>query len=402
MGESNDLSIADVLNDLKSIAARLCKDKDFMEKIAGELTGMGYKGCDNEDANQVSRVLERAVKSLFIKCVDIQNIDEKQLNKFLASPKRVIFNHLMPVRSRPELKSPLDLANKEVAGIKKSARQWFVTNLIERQFQIKWATENGGPDEFNFYEFCNLAHGKTANLKYKPRNAHVKVQLYRYCSQNRTENYSQEQLCPPVYMQTAQGWKTWDPVTRKFDAFSNGFKWIQEPILDFITATAVEKNGDAKALEEPTLYWAVVQDKDVKSGDHLKIKDIGKTQVYVGKANNGVKGRWLNDGESHCKMMKTCLNNVQNMRTYEPERLEGIQLVDARLLLAKLREEKCALFVMKTYCGKEAEKNLKADEKNHINGIKFKKKVRKYNIVPSEICPGWKPKSMAYGMNGRD
>ena len=428
MGEREDLSVAVVLKNLKALATRLYEDEDFRKKIAKELTDEGYKGCDDKDADQVIRVLARAVTSPLIKFVDIQINNNEQLNKLLASPsgRSKPIEHLLSVTSWPTLKSPLDLANKEVVGIKQGAPHWFLKNLIERQFQIKWATKNGEPDEFNFYKFCDLERlkpvksknkhkemtdGKTAHLKYKPRNAHVKTQLYRHCSVNTKNDCSKEQLCPPVYMRTKEkGWIKCNPVKKKFIRvtsqnikFSEHFSWIKEPIRNFISETAVEI-GDSvleNVLKKHTLYWAVVQDTDFQSGNLLKIKDIGETQVYVGKANNGVEGRWLKDNNSHCRMMKKCLDNVQIMATYQPKQLKDIQLVDARLLLAKLRSEKCALFVMKTYC--EDDKNdLEAHEKKHIDGLKIKSKNKKFNIVPAKICRDWKPKYMAYGMNGRN
>ena len=119
------------------------------------------------------------------------------------------------------------------------------------------------------------------------------------------------------------------------------------------------ENGITHPLEKPTLYWAVIEDSDFPGDEdemkNLNLKPIGSTQVYVGKANNGIKGRWINDGGSHCTMIKRCLDNVWAMTTYDPLRLEGIQLVDARLALAKVRGEKAALFVIKTF-GDDLEK----------------------------------------------
>jgi hypothetical protein len=54
-------------------------------------------------------------------------------------------------------------------------------------------------------------------------------------------------------------------------------------------------------------------------------------------------------------MMKKCLDSVCAMATYDPSTLKGIQLVDARLALAKVTEEKTALFVIKTF-GDDIEK----------------------------------------------
>ena len=140
-----------------------------------------------------------------------------------------------------------------------------------------------------------------------------------------------------------------------------------EDILQFIEEYADKQtpddvsleNGITHPLEKPTLYWAVIEDSDFPGDEdemkNLNLKPIGSTQVYVGKANNGIKGRWINDGGSHCTMIKRCLDNVWAMTTYDPLRLEKIQLVDARLALAKVRGEKAALFVIKTF-GDDLEK----------------------------------------------
>ena len=220
MGDSENLSIVHVLENLKDIATRLYNNGDLRKKIAQELPDEGYKVCDDKDADYVSRVLARAVTSSLIKYIDSQIKDVRELNKLLASPKPTRsepIRYLRPVLPWPKLKSSLDLANKEVVGIYNNAPQWFLKNLIERQFQIKWATESvdNEPDEYNFYKFCDLERlkpvetknkhkemtdDKTAHLKYKPRNAHVKTQLYRHCSVNTKNDYSKEKLCPPVYM----------------------------------------------------------------------------------------------------------------------------------------------------------------------------------------------------------
>jgi hypothetical protein len=133
--------------------------------------------------------------------------------------------------------------------------------------------------------------------------------------------------------------------------------WINSSICEFITKNADEQKNESSAdfLAKPTLYWAVLEDRDFVAGKKLKLKPIGKTQVYVGESNNGIQGRWIKDSNNHCEMMKKCLDNVCAMTTYDPLRLEGIQLVDARLALAKVREEKTALFVIKTF-GDEFEK----------------------------------------------
>ena len=101
-------------------------------------------------------------------------------------------------------------------------------------------------------------------------------------------------------------------------------------IKRFIEKNADKQNDDdaslEASLEKPTLYWAVLYEGDFITGENLKISDIGNTQVYVGKANKGIKGRWISDSDNHCEMMKSCLNNICAMTNYDPLRMKGIQL----------------------------------------------------------------------------
>ena len=161
-----------------------------------------------------------------------------------------------------------------------------------------------------------------------------------------------------MYVRINDGWKTWDTDTGTFTkSESENFSWINESIKSFIDGNADEQDVDnlEQCLSKPTLYWAVLEDKDFGSGEKLKLEEIGKTQVYVGKANNGIRGRWTTDCDNHCAMMKKCLDNVLAMETYDPLRLEGISLVDSRLALAKVRGERTALFAIKTF-GDDVEK----------------------------------------------
>ena len=194
-----------------------------------------------------------------------------------------------------------------------------------------------------------------------------------------TISESKEQLCPTVYIKTNDGWKTWQAHDDEFSHVKDinvDLSWIDPHILEFITQNADVQRGDSidslkNSLKKPTLYWAVLKDGDFIPGQNLKLESISQTQVYVGKANNGIRGRWTKDKGNHCEMMKKCLDRACAMTTYDPLRLEGIQLVDARLALAKVRqvteptpdlfprqkpqEEKTALFVIKTF-GDDVEK----------------------------------------------
>ena len=307
--------------------------------------------------------------------------------------------------------------------------QRVVKNLIDHQFAIKWNTDTGEPDDYTFYDFCNHADDPTQYLKYTPRKAHVRATLYKECKIRPSESLQKEQLCPTVYIRvTDNSWKLWTAVNP--DSFNDSAtlpEWINENIRNFIEQNAEKQELDndslKRVLKKPTLYWAVLNDTDFKRGENLNLKEIGKTQVYVGRATNGIQRRWLSDGSSHCSMMMKCLENMRDMTTYNPLREKKIQLVDARLALASVRQqqqqqqrqqeeetdndnvvqEETALFVMKTFGEilkgktkaekKAIEKLLKDAEKSHRNGETVDEP--KKDIIDNI----WTPKKMQYGMN---
>ena len=233
-------------------------------------------------------------------------------------------------------------------------------------------TDTGPPTNYTFYQFCDTE--RTMRLfKYMPRLAHVKTTLYKKSRKEGISNLqriaeNKKKLCPKVYIKTAQGWKTWDANNDSDlqDSNLDQLEWIQTSMKSLINENSDELGDDSgslqKYLERPTLYWAVLEDRDFITGEKLKLKDIGKTQGYIGKANNGIRGRWIAEINSHCSMMKECLDNVCAMTTYDPSRLKRIHLADARLALAKVRGEGTALFVMKTFSDEveKAEPGLRA------------------------------------------
>ena len=205
-----------------------------------------------------------------------------------------------------------------------------------------------------------------------------------------------------MYIKTAKGWKTWDADTKEFkDSRHNQFGWINKSIKSFIEKNTDEQRDDFKSLEEslkkPTLYWAVLEDEDFSSGENLELDKISATQIYVGETDNGIRKRWTD----HCSKMKNCLDNVCAMTTYDPSKLKEIQLVHARLALAKVRGERTALFVMKTF-GDDVEKarlELENEEKKHLNGEIELELTERDNY--SDATMKWEPTKMRYGMNGR-
>ena len=185
----------------------------------------------------------------------------------------------------------------------------------------------------------------------------------------------------------------------------DNFDWISEPIRRYIlseaeTIPAAElRDGRlTERLTKHTLYWAVVEDSNFRAVENLGLNQIGRTQVYVGKANKGIKNRWLTSPSSHCRKMKRCLSVFHDKKAYNAELVSDVQLVDAVLLLEKLKgNTNSALFLMQTFDGG---KELRNAEKRNIDGRRSPKKH--LNIIPSselDLRPRWKPIDIAYGMN---
>ncbi len=350
MSNEERLPLKTILKNLKDIANEVRTDTVFCERMRGELAGCGYDWFGdlpsisdenyNEDLKeQVMKVLAVAVNEAIRTKVNLSGENKEavkdELHQLLDDDKHVSSVGYFKVslsNGLASMSSPLDMAKhlKKIKGI-----QWLVANIIQYQFEMKWNTDTpaGEPDDYTFYEFCDNENTKKL-LKYIPRQAHVKATLYKECRQI-SVNYlrgiakKKENLCPTVYVKTTRGrWKSWrtDVDGDEFNDIDvndiNTDLWIDSSIFEFITENADEQSRVVKrlkkSLKKPTLYWAVLDDSDFKSGEKLNLKEIGQTQVYVGRANKGIKGRWTRDGNNHCEKMKKCLDNVCAMTTYDP------------------------------------------------------------------------------------
>ena len=478
------LPLKTILVNLKVIASKVRTNPSFRQKMEKQLSedcGYNWFGSisnfDEEQLKeQVMKTLAVAVNVAIQKKVDLgceNKVVNPELHQLLDNGKHEsLYHHFIPVEDPLEFEliySPLDLAKYLKKTKTESAPHWLVESIIQHQFDIRWRTHNGDPDDYTFYQFRDNEN-TTDLLKYIPRQAHVKATLYKECrgeSVYHLKRISKQQLCPTVYIRTAGVWKSWRADKDEFNDVEDiniQLSWIKPSIRTFITENADEQSREVeylkRSLEKHTLYWAVLNDRDFMPGEKLKLKETGRTQVYVGRANYGIQGRWLKDGDNHCEMMKKCLDNVCAMTTYDPLRLEGISLVDARLTLAKVRREETALFVIKTFGddvekakiaveraeaslhkaiassreGKaslreaeaplraaktilqkeldqaivddskknrkttksEAEAPLSAAEKSHQKG---KRVNSRENIIPYDDDMTWTPKDMGYGMN---
>ena len=226
-----------------------------------------------------------------------------------------------------EITSPRVLAEQRLYS---DATQWLVNNIIKRQFDIKWDTPTGEPDDYSFYDFCNTKKTKKF-FAYGPRQAHVNATLYKECRGKQEMLDDQmykptNSLCPQVVVNTVDGWKIWQAPDEnvkegEFKPLTEDFSWVDPSIFNFIEENAdIQKPGHnslKQSLNNPALYWAVIKDTDFPptETENLELKPIGETQVYVGKAENGIKRRWMKDSGNHCEMMKKCLDNVYDMTT---------------------------------------------------------------------------------------
>jgi hypothetical protein len=482
-----------ILENVANLTERLHEDEDVRITVATKLYEMGYIEAQNVNndaaggnipelnAEQVHVAFVKAVNMSMTYTVDLRKNDPllmQKLKKLLVDTlpsyiqkrqiEHYLTNKLPDLDIQNNLKSPLDFLKKDC--IKKSAKQTFFIQLIECQFQMNWNTTtaevgiSGRPIPFNYYEFCNEEKTiwprktKLKSLKNRVRKTHVLVQLFQMPSDVLSWELSSGALCPFVYIRTDENkWKKWNPKNKKFGETIDTdegtvpfpFSWMNDSIRSYILDQAeIIPDADSEAcLDKHTLYWAVIHDSDFQPGDQLQLNDIGRTQVYVGKADKGINGRWL---AGHCNYMMKCLKGIRRMKeigTYEPLLLKDIQLVDARLLLAKLRANKnIALFVMKTFghdiaeaenalnlaqkaydreetprnkrrlgrakdqaeqalsdAKKKAEKDLKEAERQNIKGMRIPGSTLpeedNHIIWDANVQPPWQPVDMRYGMN---
>jgi hypothetical protein len=275
-----------------------------------------------------------------------------------------------------------------------------------------------------------------------------------------SREFSSDDLCPPVYIRTdTSTWQEWNvgsepELVRTIDTDEEAdpFRWMYRSIRSYILNEAkIIPDDDSEAcLDKQTLYWAVIHDSDFQAGDELELNNIGRTQVYVGRTEKGINERWLAKA-GHCKKMMKCLKDIRRMKevgTFEPLLLKDVQLVQARLVLAKLRaNENSALFVMQTFGHdiEEAEKDFqsaqsqydehgtKSNKKNldkakknlknakekakddlietesqNIQGMRISRSIfpKESNYIIQDtrrrrVRPRWKPLDMRYGMNSR-
>jgi hypothetical protein len=266
-----------------------------------------------------------------------------------------------------EYKSPRNLVS--IPAAHGDANRETVKKLFATQYEFKWRTETGDPDQFSFYGFCQdlkNAGGEDV-MTYDKRKAHVISRLYHAQEKlHKIRHLTHRQLCPPVYVRTAVDkrwtWKKWicnrDRSVFEVTDGETDIDWITNiPLRNYITKYSVQ--NDHRALFPNGgnhIYWAVLEEDDFgENQPHAAHgNNLGTTQVYVGKAMHGIKDRWVANTKSHCRNMELSRNVMYNMMNYDQNTLEGQQLVDLRFLLHKADTyhqerqvgDRCGLFIM--------------------------------------------------------
>jgi hypothetical protein len=253
------------------------------------------------------------------------------------------------------------------------------------------------PDEFSFYRFCEVRGNMYRT--YKIRKAHVITRLWRAQKElQKIRNLPYQELCPPIYARSLRGnsWAQWTFDNghnrwRRRNGRNININWITNEVLrEYIHDNSKKKNFKKIPFGDKQLYWAVVEEDEHGEDNNLPFR----TQVYVGRAANGIQERWTGSQESsHCMKMKFASDVMCPMVNYNPTALRRLQLVDLRLLLHKAchqnGENTSGLFIMGEYCNCE---DMTDAEKLHIKG-----KIP--NAPLALILENWKPKDMNYGMN---
>ncbi len=323
------------------------------------------------------------------------------------------------VTKRGNYKSPRNLVRALVRN--SDATKEVVEKLFEKQYELRWHTTTGDPDQFSFYGFCQDVDQAGGNnvMTYDTRRAHVISRLYHARKRLlKIRGLTYRQHCPPVYVRTKIGkrwtWQKWicHPHRRVFEECDEetDIDWISnEPLRNYITVNSVRNNRNAAFPNgDIHLYWAVIEEDDSDGEDDSEEKDdsyeeddsdekndlddnLGKTQVYVGKAGNGIKQRWAGSQDSsHCRNMELSRNVMYNMMNYDPDTLATKQLVQLRFLLHKAHHpdgSNSGLFIM----GQGNDDYEQAETRNK-QGIPLQLEEKQWILIPT---------NMKFGMNGR-
>ena len=181
-------------------------------------------------------------------------------------------------------KSPRDLVQMLVHHEDMNPKT--IKKLFEKQFEIKWNTDTGDPDQFSFYGFCRDVYKARGYNVMTPltRKAHVLSKLYHAQEKlHKIRHLSHKELCPPVYVYNDLKWTKWkwdkERGVNKFVEDQNpaDIEWItNKKMKEYIQQYSI-KNVDPNNKEEH-LYWAILEEDDIEEDD-IKKDDIEEDNI---------------------------------------------------------------------------------------------------------------------------
>ena len=360
-----------------------------------ELETQGYKYFPQEDVGvqHVKNVLCHAIYVRMSRKFNLVEDDLDTIKRELCSLLEIKnikdFLKTDNLQALRKAKSPLDFADKLNESTHTNIE--LIEKLIQHQFEIKW---NKIRSEFS------AKAGSRELLHHSPRNAQVKVQLYKEFLKHGLKKLSDSgELCPAVYMRDHAGeWKqgTWgenkgkrsqQQVFQTIENIKKELEWMQNPIFEAVEQNLNKNNGElSQSLTKPSVYWAVINDNDFLAGPPLDLNEVGKSQVYIGETKTGIKNRWFTDGKNHGSCIMNSLNDKPSPT--------NAQLVHARLALAYFRDEHQALFLMNTSDNKES---VQEEQNRQIEGFTTKDGGTEHIVALGE--GQWSSRDMEYGLN---
>ena len=154
MDEQNVESLEKILASLK-IKADNIRNESCPDEIKKQLTGYNWRDDDNPDQRQMMKALAVAVNQAIQEKVEPVNKNSKKVKEKLSDllargnetkkPPQEYFRKKVDLQK--SLSSPRDLAEESLTS---NAPQWLVASMIQRQFDIRWGTDSGEPDDYSF------------------------------------------------------------------------------------------------------------------------------------------------------------------------------------------------------------------------------------------------------------
>ena len=224
-------------------------NQETLDRIAEELENLELQ--DNLQRFREKRNVVRAINLPYLLSIPQHTLNAhfyNSLREKLEIPGKVGSYNF--VRRQGNYRSPRDLVSVLVEN--GDATTAVVQKLFEKQYELRWHTTTGDPDQFSFYGLCqdvDQAGGENV-MTYNTRRAHVISRLYHAQEESiKIRGLTYREHCPPVYVRTKINerwtWKKWicHPHRREFEvcAGETNIDWISnEPLRNYITVILIQ------------------------------------------------------------------------------------------------------------------------------------------------------------------